>query len=365
MSLAPSDRTPLCSHRLEAPQAKDSRQSEGASASAAAIREMVACLDGSEFGFGVVAHSQLVAKALGARLTLLSVLEIEPGGNPPDPLDWEIRQRELRSELEGLAAPLVELDCDIPVEVMQGRPAEQICAWVERRGVDLTVLCSHGARGVSDWSLASTARKLIEGAPGSLLLVPAAAAVKGQGVRYRRILVPLDGSPRAESVVPIAIQIAASQNAELLLVHVAAVPEITRVGPLDAEGADLERRLHEHNRKLASAYLDRLRARTSPQTSGVRAIVTGDPTVRAGLERLIEEEDVDLVVMSAHGLSGGADRPCGSVTEYALTHATTPVLVIRETVPHSRRTDAGTPRRSDRPRASGPAPSANVGRISL
>jgi nucleotide-binding universal stress UspA family protein len=339
-----SERTLFGSQILEAPllPGKKSLATERPPTNPASIREIVACLDLSEFGCGIVPHAQLIAKTLGAWLTLLHVLEPESssGRAPPDPLDWEIRQREARTHLEGLAAPLIELEHDIRVELIQGYPAEQICAWVERQGVDLTVLGSHGARGVSDWNLASTARKLIERTPGSLLLVPAAAAVKGREVRYRRILVPLDGSPRAESVVPMAVRIAASQNAELLLVHVVPVPEITRIGPLDSEGAELKRRLSEHNRRLASVYLDRLRARTSQQTSGVRAIVSGDGNVRTGLERLIREEAVDLVVMSAHGLTGRTDCACGSVTEYALTHAMTPVLVVRDRTPHcARRVD--------------------------
>ena len=359
MTLASSEPM-LSSHILEAAfvPRKKSLAAKNAQTNPASIREIVACLDGSELGCGIVPHAQLVAKILGARLTLLHVLELESAsrGAPPDPLDWEIRRREARTHLEGLAAPLVELENDIRVELIQGHPAEQICAWVERQGVDLTVLCSHGARGVSDWSLASTARKLIERAPGSLLLVPAAAAIKGGAVRYRRILVALDGSPRAESVIPLAVRIAASQSAELLLVHVVAVPEITRIGLLDEEGAELERRLSEHSRRIASVYLDRLRAQTNQQTSGVRAIVTSDANARAGLERLIREQEVDLVVMSAHGLTGRTDCPCGSVTEYALTHATTPLLVVRDRTSHcARRVEASRPRPLERLGASGRA----------
>jgi len=298
----------------------------------APLREILACVDGSELGSGVIPHARLAARALGARLTLLRVLETEAAGAaPPDPLDWGIRQREARAHLDGLAAQLGDLESGIRSELMQGHPPEQICSWAEHHGTDLTVLCSHGARGVTDWDLASTARKLIERVPGSLLLVPAAAAAKGGETRYRRILVPLDGSPRAESVLPIAARIAASEKAELLLAHIVSVPEITRAGPLDAEGADLERRVIEHNRRVASDYLDRLRARASQEGSRVRVlvIVDGRPA-RMRLERLIREEGVDLVVMSAHGHTGRTDSPCGSVAEYALTHLTTPLLVVRD-----------------------------------
>ena len=300
--------------------------------SPASIQEVLACVDCSELGSGVAPHAHLVASALGARLTVLHVLESEAvaaGRAPPDPLDWGIREREARVYLEGLTKSLGDLESGIRSELIQGRAAEQIINWAEQHDIDLTVICSHGACGVTDWDLASTARKLVDRTPGSLLLVPAAVAARREEVRYQRILVPLDGSPRAESVIPIAARIAASQKAELILVHMVPVPEITRGGPLDAEGADLERRVVEHNHRVATAYLHRLRARVSRAGSTVRALVVGDGNVRPRLDNLIREERVDLVVMSAHGRTGRTDSPCGSFTEYALTHATTPVLVVR------------------------------------
>ncbi len=332
MSGAPTAPMLLSPHSLVDPPRPDGgpRRAQEPPTHPSSIREIVACLDGSELGSGIVPHARVVARALGARLTLLHVLETEAtGAGPPDSLDWGIRQREARAHLSGLVDQLGDLESGIRSELIQGRAAEQICSWAEQHDVDLTVLCSHGARGVTDWDLASTARKLIDRTPGSLLLVPATAAAKEE-VRYQRILVPLDGSPRAESVVPIAVRIAACQKAELLFVHVVPVPEITRTGPLDAEGAELERRVVEHNHRVASAYLDRLRARASQLGSRVRALVLGGGSVRTTLERLIREDRVDLVVMSAHGHTGRTDCPSGSLTEYALTHATTPLLVVRD-----------------------------------
>jgi nucleotide-binding universal stress UspA family protein len=335
MSLSFGEPMYLCSNPRDGPLLSGGGTSAAAESyrDSTSIREILACVDGSELGCGIVPHAQVVAKSLGAQLTLLHVLESESdhaGASPTDPLDWEIRQRQARGHLESLASPLVEFAEGIHTKLVQGRPAEQICAWAERHRVDLTVLCSHGMRGVTDWRLASTARKLIERAPGSILLVPAEAAVKGEQVHYRRILVPLDGSPRAESVLPLAMRIAASQAAELFLLHVVQTPEITRVGPLDAEGVELERRLSAHNRRVATVYLDRLRAQASPRGPHVRAIVMADATAEGGLDRVIREHEVDLVVMSAHGLTGRTSCPCGGLTEYALSHATTPLLMVRD-----------------------------------
>jgi nucleotide-binding universal stress UspA family protein len=296
----------------------------------AAVREIVACLDGSTLGSSIIPHARAVANAFGARLTLLHVLEIEAGvAAPLSPLDWGIRQREARAHLEEMVSRLGDVESGVASELIQGRAAEQICSWAEKHDVDLTVLCSHGSHGVTDWQLASTARKLIERTPGSLLLVPA-TATREEPVRYRRILVPLDGSPRGESVLPIAMRIAQSQQADILLVHVVPPPDITHIGPVDAEGADLMRKVSAHNHRVADAYLDRIRARVSQSGCPVRALVVDGGSVRTQLERAIREEGADLVVMSAQGRTTGLDMPCGSVTEHTMAHSSAPVLVVRD-----------------------------------
>jgi nucleotide-binding universal stress UspA family protein len=289
-------------------------------------------------------------------LTLLRVLEADTRAaafsTPTDPLDWGIREREARAHLEDVASKLAVLDQEIRSELIQGQPAEQICCWVENHQVDLTVLCSHGSRGRTDWDLASTARKLIDRIPGSLLLIPAEVAAAHHEVRYQRLLVPLDGSSRAESVVPLAMRIAASQGAEILLVHVVENPEIFRHGLPDAEGADLERRVADHNQRVSSEYLDRLRTRVNRTGVRVRSVVVRDGSVRTRLQQVVRDEKIDLVVMSAHGSAGRLDSPCGSVTEHALTHAVVPLLVLRDRVCRCRpkhRADDANPRRLKRP----------------
>jgi nucleotide-binding universal stress UspA family protein len=297
------------------------------------VQEIAACLDGSELGSGIVPHAHALARAFGARLTLLHVLETESAeAAPRDALDWGIRRREARTHLERVEAEIGEVESGCRSELIQGRAAEQICSWAAQHEVDLMVLCSHGIHGVTDWDLASTARKLIDRAPGSLLVVPAAVAAKG-GARYRRILVPLDGSTRSESVIPLAMRIARSEQAEILLVHIVPVPEFTRTGPLDAEGAELERRMVAYNQRSASGYLDRLRARVGQEGVRVRARVVSDGHVPTRLQQLVRQEGVDLLVLSAHGHSGRTDLPCGSVAEHAVTHATIPTLMVRDPMP--------------------------------
>jgi nucleotide-binding universal stress UspA family protein len=151
------------------------------------------------------------------------------------------------------------------------------------------------------------------------------------------VLVPVDGSPRAENVLPLAKRIARAQGAELLLAHVIPVPELTEIGPLDAEDLELRERLVRRNERVAGEYLDRLRARLADSDVSVRALVLrgGDPRNR--LARLVLDEAVDLVVLSAHGRSARSDVPLGSVTAHLVAHAEAPLLILRPHPPAAMR----------------------------
>jgi nucleotide-binding universal stress UspA family protein len=217
------------------------------------------------------------------------------------------------------------------VELIEGHAAEELCSWAQHHDTDLTVLSSHGARGRTEWGLASTAMKLVERAPGSVLVVPSESVAPSGGVaRYRRLLVPLDGSLRAESVLPLAVRIAAHQGAELLLAHIVPQPEITQIGPLSAEDLELRERLQRRNERVAGEYLDRLRSRLAESAVSLRVLVLRGGDVRGRLAHLVGDEAADLVVLSSRGQGGRGDVPCGSVTTYLMTHVTAPLLIVRQ-----------------------------------
>lgn len=296
----------------------------------APFRRIAVCADGSEMGEIVVLHAAMVAAGFGVPLTILRVLETESNADttPPDPLDWGVRQREARAYLDRLVSLACRRDIAVQAQLIQGRAAEQLCRWALQHGADLTVLGSHGEHGRSAWTLSSTARKLVDGAPGSLLLIPAGCR-DGSIARYRRIMVPLDGSPRAESVLPIATRLALAHDADLLIAHVTPAPELTTVGPLTEEDLELERRVLARNERVARSYLDQIRARLWEAGIAARTVISrGD--ARSRLARLVRREGVDLVILSAYGRRGPRDTPSGSVAAHLLTHVAAPLLVFRE-----------------------------------
>jgi len=312
------------------------------------IRHVGVCVDRSPIGERIVSHGVALARIFGAKLTVLHALEPPHEGlkaTPTDPLDWEVQRTEALRHLAAVESEHAASGLPVGIEVLEGRPAEEIRDWVSSHGVDLTVLASHGESGWTEWSLASTARKLIEGISGSVLLVPAQSVqepFKGE-VTYDRILVLLDGSPRAESALPLASSVARVHGSELLLLHVVSRPERSCPCPLDEEEQDLDQRLVDRNARAAEVYLEGVQKHVAGDGVQVRTLVAVDGDVRGEILRRIAEDHVDLVVSSGHGRGGRADAPFGGVASFLLEHATAPLLIVRErtadivrTLPRSR-----------------------------
>lgn len=294
-----------------------------------AERQVVACVDRSRHAEKIVPHALALANALGSSLTLLRVLEARRGNDSrPDPIEWDIRRHEAREGLRRLAKFCG--DEIVEAELAEGGTAEEICRRSDNRAARLMVLGTRGEGGVAGRGLGGTAHSVLERAAGPVLLVPLAAPQIDE-VSYRRILVPVDGSSWAESVMPLALRLATASGAELVIAHIVPGPELTETGPLEAEDIALRERVIERNERIARAYVDRLRGHAAEKGLKVRTLVRRSDDVRTGLAHLIASEDIDLVVLSArgHGRSRPFDLPYGDVAAYLTTHSSAPILMTR------------------------------------
>jgi nucleotide-binding universal stress UspA family protein len=79
---------------------------------------------------------------------------------------------------------------------------------------------------------------------------------------YQRILVPLDGSQRAENVLPIVTQLAHFHKSQIHLVHVVQTPEMARQMPPLPEDIDLSNRVVARNQEEAGRYLEQMKTRS-------------------------------------------------------------------------------------------------------
>jgi nucleotide-binding universal stress UspA family protein len=216
----------------------------------------------------------------------------------------------------------------LAAEVTQGRPAERIVTRAWEIDADLTVLSSHGEGGLGSWNLGSTTQQVLALAPGSVLVVPPDLTAM-QHVPAKRVVVAVDGSLRAQSVLPEVAQLARFHGLELLLVHVVAEPKPTAVLARE-EDLRLARELAFRLQAGAERYLSELRERLFAEVEHVETVVLREMDERRALLEVADQQNADLVVLAAHGATCDAERPFGSFTAYALAHSRLPVLVLQD-----------------------------------
>ena len=143
---------------------------------------------------------------------------------------------------------------------------------------------------------------------------------------YRRALVPLDGSPLAEGIIPFLLKIARPLEMSIRLLRVLEPPS-TAIGDGMRPSllADPETRVREAEDYLA-ANAASLRALGTDVTVEVRHGRPDEQIVEAA-----RETGADLIAMSTHGRSGLGRLLFGSVAEQVLRNADVPVFLIRQT----------------------------------
>jgi nucleotide-binding universal stress UspA family protein len=113
------------------------------------MRRVLLPLDGSDLSELAVPHAEHIARASGAELVLLQVIDDE---------DADEQRESARADLETLASSLREREAaQVNIEVSTGDPSEAILAAVERLGADLIVMATHGRGGLGRLLLGSIA----------------------------------------------------------------------------------------------------------------------------------------------------------------------------------------------------------------
>lgn len=145
---------------------------------------------------------------------------------------------------------------------------------------------------------------------------------------FKHLLVTLDGTPRSEIVIPHAIDIARSMNAEVTLLRVidTSASDWGERGAIGKNPSDSVIRSAFVDQ--AASYLDRIAAQL--RTSGI----TGHTAVKEGqaakqIVAAAKEADADAIAMATHSRRGINRLMFGSVAEEVLHESNLPILLIR------------------------------------
>jgi nucleotide-binding universal stress UspA family protein len=246
-----------------------------------------------------------------------------------DPLDWYLQRLEATTYLTEVKTSLGESHVPVEILVREGSAIEQIVDFARTSDVDLVILNSHDEHGRNGRSVSGNVQLLLQRLWISTVITHSdqTPSSKPSAFKYQRLVLPLDGSRRAAVALPIATVLANACKADLLVVRVISRPEMARYMPLSLEDEDLMQRVVERNMQESTAYLDQLRG-SLPAKAQTRLLVSDN--VAATLQEFCEQVQADLLIMSAHGYSGEARWPYGSVANRFITHTPTPLLIVQD-----------------------------------
>ena len=281
-------------------------------------------LDGSKIAEAVLPYSKFLAESLDLPVQLVHATEPKTAA----PSAQSNREMEY---LKGAAASYfgsVNAEC----VVKSGAAAEIILDTASAEAGTLIAMATHGQSGGQRWLLGQVAQKVLQAAKNPLILIrPNEATMSKSEVRFRTLIVPLDGSHLAERVLPHVVGLATQLQAEVVLMRTYTLPTAGYFMAAGIAQPDMGA-LGEKMKQEVGGYLEVKGAELKAQ--GI-AKISSHIVAGHGPEEIIEfargHADA-LIALASHGRSGFGRWVLGSVAERVVSYAGTPVLVIRPVV---------------------------------
>lgn len=289
-------------------------------------------LDGSRLSERALAFLPAMKHMGDLRVDLVSIIdEAEDIHEQGDEESIERERNLLETYLREVASDITShLGAHVDTSVTHGDPAEVILERARRDHTQLLIISTHGRSGLTRWRRGSTTDKVVRSAECPVLIVGPKAMERGAWLEaeaippFRQILLPLDGSSRAEKSIPVAADFARNFDSEMHLMRVVPVPFVSGPGTDAFYTALYTSQAIEDLKQAGQEYLEQVRDGLSFKSVKINVDVG---TTAAMLEDYMTAESIDLVVMSSHGRSGVLRTALGSVTD-RLLGGSAPVLVV-------------------------------------
>jgi len=292
-------------------------------------------LDGSELAEGVLPYVRSLARELQLPVTLLQVIDpdiISAFADPAQKHYFDNVAAGMKMSSADYLRKLVpsfahSLKVDAAVEI--GKPAETIVSKAASDPGTLIAMATHGRSGIQRWIMGSVADKVLHATGNHLLLVRPRGepTTINEAAPLKSIVIPLDGSGLAETVLPYAIELAQKLKAEIILLRAYALPA-SIYNVTDEYVPNLEQ-LNAQLRSETKEYLDgkvqELKGKGVDKVSGILLEGYG----AAEIIDFAKKTPANIVAMCTHGRSGVGRWVLGSVTERVVKNSGDPVLVIR------------------------------------
>jgi nucleotide-binding universal stress UspA family protein len=285
-------------------------------------------LDGSPVAEKALPHARALGRILQIPITLITVIETgaDFSKKRSAALDTLIQGAVAKSEeyLEKISQTFSASAVQYSVE--NGKAEEAIIANAAGDAGTLITMATHGRSGLGRWLLGSITEKVVRGANNPVLAVRGNEEFSSAGeAALDSIIVSLDGSAVAESVLPYVVELAKAFHARVTLVRSYSLKQIM------FSFEDYHPDLDEIKRELGWEATSYLEEKAAELKSRGLADVFCAATEGDAAETIIEASKAPnaLIAMSPHSGSVIKHWVLGSVTEKVLRYANSSVLTIR------------------------------------
>ena len=271
-------------------------------------------LDGSPQSQQVLPYVRLLAKALQLPVELISSFSPVPErmadprhGLYIDQLATTFRDQ-AQEELHPIRESLQDSGFAVSSTVHEGDAATHIVDEADKQPDTLIAMSTHGRSGITRWVMGSVTDKVLHATTSPMMIIrcrPEESLV--EEVKLNAMIVPLDGSPHAESILPHVVTLAKGLGSEIILTRVTSSTD-TSLDP--------------------AAYLSQVAQglRKEGISSVEERLLHGD--VSDIIVDLTHQIADNLIALTTHGHSG-VKHWLGSITDRIVNHARGPVLVCR------------------------------------
>jgi nucleotide-binding universal stress UspA family protein len=287
-------------------------------------KHIIVPLDGASLAEQALPVAEALHRVYKARVTLVSVVRwrtmlgpvIEAAG-PVEAARVE-RDRYLKALEKEMKSRGVRVDHVVGV----GPVAETLNYIAGKVNADLVVMTTRGRSGLERWSLGSKASKILQITDIPVLLVRPSKE-KGVRVRFRTLLVPLDGSEFSERILPYVRAVDPAFVSKVILLTVPIVPEPELYGTM----ADVVESFRLTAEKQAYDYLNAIARVLRKDGIDVEVMVAGTDPATTMVE-VSDERDVDLVMVTSHGRGGYDPTSLGKVADRVIHGGNRPTFLL-------------------------------------
>ncbi len=300
-------------------------------------------LDGSEFAEAVFPYAKELAARLELEVILLHIVRPEER-NFFAPIHRAYVQetvatiRRQAQEVQTNIGPKPGSQSpQVQGETVVGYPSEEILRYAEMKGIDLILMATHGRAGARHWTLGHVAEKILRQSKVPVWLVRAEIpdATPYDKWPKKTLLVPLDGSELAETVLP-HVESLAQQRGEVVdvtLLRVCEPPIIPSYETPELSGAALNWGQYIQQeiarcKQTAEEYLAKIEKRFKDKKISVHSeTLTGKAAEE--ITNYATKNPHSLIIMTTHGRTGLRRLVYGSVAESVLLGVSNPIFLVR------------------------------------